>query len=217
MCNLYNHTTSQEAMRQLFQGVTFHDRAGNLPVQLEIYPDYLAPIIRNAPEGLELVKSRWGLPTPPTFLVGKKTDRGVTNVRNTASPHWRKWLVPAYRCLVPFNRFAEPDTVNGGNAWFALPDDRLAFFAGVHVPQWSSVRKIKDGATTDDLFAFLTCEPNAEVRAVHPKAMPVILATREEWDVWMTRPWLEAAQYQRPLADGLLQVVDGETPFRLGQ
>ena len=49
MCNLYNQTTAQEARRQLFQGIAFHDRAGNLPEQPEIYPDYLAPIIRNAP------------------------------------------------------------------------------------------------------------------------------------------------------------------------
>jgi hypothetical protein len=31
----------------------------------------------------------------------------------------------------------------------------------------------------------LTCEPNAEVSKVHPKAMPVILTTTEEHDVWM--------------------------------
>ena len=30
------------------------------------------------------------------------------------------------------------------------------------------------------LFAFLTCEPNAVVALVHPKAMPVILTTPEE-------------------------------------
>ncbi|AIQ89598.1 protein of unassigned function [Methylobacterium oryzae CBMB20] len=33
----------------------------------------------------------------------------------------------------------------------------------------------------EDLFAFLTIEPNAEVGAVHPKAMPVILTKPEGW------------------------------------
>ena len=31
----------------------------------------------------------------------------VTNIRNTASPHWRGWLKPETRCLVPLNSFAE--------------------------------------------------------------------------------------------------------------
>jgi putative SOS response-associated peptidase YedK len=204
MCNLYRLTTTQEAMRQLFQDIGLLDRAGNLPEVLDIYPDYPAPIIRNAPEGPELVKARWGLPTPRHFLVGKKTDRGVTNVRNTGSPHWRPWLGPAFRCLVPFNRFAEPDSVNGGNVWFALPEDRLAFFAGVQVPGWTSVRKLKDGQTTDDLFGFLTCDPNEEVRQIHPKAMPVILTTPDAWRHWLTAPWSEVSSLQRPLPDGSL-------------
>ena len=39
------------------------------------------------------------------------------------------------------------------------------------------MRKVKEGETTNDLFGFLTTEPNAEVGAVHPKAMPVILTS----------------------------------------
>ena len=31
----------------------------------------------------------------------------VTNIRNTSSPHWRGWLKPENRGLVPFNSFAE--------------------------------------------------------------------------------------------------------------
>jgi putative SOS response-associated peptidase YedK len=30
--------------------------------------------------------------------------------------------------------------------------------------------------------------PNAEVGTMHPKAMPVILQTSEDFDVWMTAP-----------------------------
>jgi putative SOS response-associated peptidase YedK len=29
------------------------------------------------------------------------------NIRNTSSPHWRGWLKPESRCLVPVNSFAE--------------------------------------------------------------------------------------------------------------
>jgi putative SOS response-associated peptidase YedK len=205
VCNLYSLTRAQDAMRQLFAGLDYEDRLGNLAPLPEVYPDYSAPILRNAGTGLEMVMARWGLPTPPQFLVGKKTDRGVTNIRNTGSPHWRRWLGVAHRCLVPFTTFAEPNSNEGGNVWFTFEDDRPAFFAGLQVPGWMSVRKLKDGETTDDLFAFLTTDPNAEVRAVHPKAMPVILTDPDDWRTWLTAPWGDAKLLQRPLPDQALR------------
>lgn len=205
MCNLYSQTTSQEAMRQLFAPLEIMDHLGNLGPLPEIYPDYRAPIVRNGPAGFEMVMARWGMPTPPQFLAGRKTDRGVTNIRNTKSPHWRRWLGPANRCLVPMNIFAEPNTMQGGNAWFAVADGRPAFFAGLHVPGWTSTRKLKDGPTTDDLFGFLTTDPNAEVAAVHPKAMPAILTEPADWALWLAAPWPDAASLQRALPDGALQ------------
>ena len=167
---------SQEAMRRLFDGLV--DRAGNMPPLPGIYPDYSAPIIRNGAEGRELVMARWGMPTPPQYLAGKKVDRGVTNIRQTTSSHWRAWLGPEHRCLVPFTSFAENETLPDGSrppVWFAFDESRpLAFFAGIWAT-WTSVRKVKEGPVRADLFGFLTSAPNAEVGAIHPKAMPVIL------------------------------------------
>ncbi len=105
---------------------------------------------------------------------------------------------------MPLTAFVEPNPA-GGNAWFDLPDDVPAVFAGIHVPGWTSTRMLKDGPTTNDFFAFLTTEPNAEVGAVHPKAMPVILVDPADWKAWLTAPWPEAASMQQTLGDGVLK------------
>lgn len=69
------------------------------------------------------------------------------------------------------------------------------------------MRKLKEGEVTADLFAFLTCEPNAGVGALHPKAVPVALTTEEEIETWTTAPAEEALKLQRPLPDGSLKIV----------
>ena len=81
---------------------------------------------------------------------------------------------------MPFTSFREFNREAGGDIWFALGEERtLASFAGLWTT-WTSVRKVRDGEVTADLFGFLTTNPNAEVGAIHPKAMPVILTAAEQ-------------------------------------
>jgi putative SOS response-associated peptidase YedK len=208
LCNLYSLTKGQQAIRELSRAMA--DRTGNMPPLPGIFPDYAAPIVRNQPEGRELTMARWGMPSPVFALKGRNSDPGVTNVRNVSSRHWRRWLGVEHRCVVPFTSFAENELLPDGSrppVWFALGATRpLAFFAGIWT-RWASVRKVKEGETTNDLFAFLTTEPKQVVGAIHPKAMPAILTTREEIDVWMSASAEEALKLQRPLADDALMIV----------
>jgi putative SOS response-associated peptidase YedK len=88
----------------------------------------------------------------------------VTNIRNTSSPHWRGWLKPENRCLVPANSFAEyapepnPETKKRDVVWFALNEDRpLTCFAGI----WTEFKgdrgtKSKPIPGPHNVYGFLT-------------------------------------------------------------
>jgi putative SOS response-associated peptidase YedK len=133
MCNLYSMTRNQDAIRRLFK--VAKDSAGNLPASPSIFPDSVAPVVRNADGGRELLTMRWGFPAPP------KGNQLVTNVCNVSSQFWRAWMKPEQRCLVPVTSFSEyapepnPATGKKDIVWFSLDDSRPLFaFAGLWRP-----------------------------------------------------------------------------------
>lgn len=233
MCNLYEMMKVRAETAAVVRAM--RDRNNNQPPMPEVYPNYAAPIVTRTADGSRQMQDAvWGMPSSKKALfdaaskradklrskgqdvdfdqlLRMEPDKGTTNVRNTSSPHWKPWLGPGHRCLVPFTAFSEPDQVGRTlrPIWFSLSEERpLAFFAGIWKPAHSCVRKIKDGEVTCDVYGFLTTEANAEVGAYHDKAMPVILTSEAERDLWLSdAPWRDVAHLQRPLPDGALKTV----------
>lgn len=211
MCNLYSIKTSASEIKMRLKP-TF-DFTNGASFDEKIYPDYPAPVVRNNLDGTELAICRWGMPTPPVYVKGD-VDKGITNVRNTSSRHWKRWLTVANRCLVPATSFSEygqephPETGKKPLHWFAIDESKpLFFFAGIWT-EWIGIRKPSEGQQNHTLFGLLTSEPNEIVSPIHPKAMPVILTEPEDLDMWMTAPWEIAKELQRPLSDKKLIMVE---------
>src|ERR1700759_1219127 len=155
MCNLYSVTVGPQPIRDVARAM--RDTTANWPPLPGIFPDYRAPIVRNAPDGVrELAMARWGMPSsqfalmestkkraakleakgkPVDFkeLLRLEPDAGTTNIRNTASKHWQRWLGRESRCVVPFTSFSENEVLPSGArppVWFARDERRpLMFFA----------------------------------------------------------------------------------------
>ena len=84
MCNLYSVTKGQAAIIAATRAM--RDVTGNLPPLLGVFPDYKAPIVRNAPDGVrELAMARWGMPCPPQF-GGAAIEYADTKPKKT--PTW---------------------------------------------------------------------------------------------------------------------------------
>jgi putative SOS response-associated peptidase YedK len=70
MCNLYSLTKGQAAIRDWFR--TSNNRTGNLPLFPGIFPDQMAPIVRNGADGeRELVMARWSDSPQPAIVSAR--------------------------------------------------------------------------------------------------------------------------------------------------
>ena len=200
MCNLYTMTASVDEVRRVF-GAFEGDRT-NLPTYDEIYPGRPAPVLRRGGQGLMMETMTWGFPGPAAAK-----GRPVTNIRNLESPFWRSALNNVeQRCIVPVTRFcewaAQPDAVTKRKAkvWFGLhpaeEEEPLFAFAGLWRP-----------GEGGPYMAFLTCDANALVGAVHPKAMPVMLRAADAL-TWLDHPRESACALAQPFADADMRIIN---------
>ena len=199
MCNLYSMTATVDEMRRMFG--PFEGDTANVPPYDEIYPGYTAPVLRRNEGGaLRLDMMKWGFPGPEAA-----GSRPVTNVRNLNSPFWRNALGdPKRRCIVPVTRFCEwtaqpdPATQRKAKVWFGLSDELHPLFA------FAGIWRPGEGGP---YMAFLTCEPNQIVGAVHPKAMPVMLRPGGDVQRWLGSERADACALAMPFPDTAMRQV----------
>lgn len=194
MCNLYSMTATVDELRRIFGG--FEGDRSNLPPFDEIYPGYQAPVLRRTETGnLKLEMMKWGFPGPQSA-----GSRPVTNVRNLNSPFWRNALnEPNRRCIVPVTSFCEWTGEAGSKqkVWFGLCEEESPLFA------FAGLWRPGEGGP---IMAFLTCEANATVGAVHLKAMPVMLRP-DDVGRWLDTPRADACALAVPFADTAMRRV----------
>ena len=199
MCNLYSMTATVDEMRRLFG--PFGGDTANLPPFDEIYPGKPAPVLRrDSDSGLALDMMTWGFPGPAAAK-----GRPVTNVRNLDSPFWRSAIAnPERRCIVPVTRFCEWTGEAGSKRkiWFGLRADAEPLFAFAGI--WRPGAK-EDGG--ERFMAFLTCDANATVGAVHPKAMPVMLRP-QDIGRWLDGEREQACALAVPFEDADMQILE---------
>src|SRR4051812_35509902 len=186
-------TATVDEMRRVFG--PFRGDTTNLPPFGDIYPGKAAPVLRRENGELALDVMTWGFPGPQAA-----GGSPVTNVRNLSSPFWRSALKdPSRRCLVPVTKFCEwtaapdPLTKRKAKVWFGHDEQPVFAFTGIWRPG-------DDGGA---FMAFLTCQPNATVGAVHPKAMPVMLDPAD-YDRWLDKDHENACELAVPFADEAL-------------
>jgi len=76
MCNLYSITTNQAAIAALFRVLNQH--VGNLPPMPGVFPDYPAPVVRNAGD------QRSGLKRPSRALLNPRSRAKAVVVSKTS-------------------------------------------------------------------------------------------------------------------------------------
>jgi hypothetical protein len=89
VCNLYSLTKGQQAIRDMARAI--RDLTGNLPLFPNVFPDYTAPIVRNAPTACASCQRRAGacrhrhsrLRTDPTLVLSSPVPiTGTADVRS---------------------------------------------------------------------------------------------------------------------------------------
>lgn len=200
MCNRARYSGEPET---LFGSVAelFEER----PRDNRFNPVELRPKSRNYVIREQDGKRAWDVMT--WDVLGGQAAYPMTNVRNLKLPQWRRLAEkPENRCIIPLTEFAEftpqkHDLGDGkpplkGEMWFSVVDQPTFAVAGFWQP-----------TATGPGFTMVTCDANALVEPIHPKAMITILEP-DQVDLWLRGAYNDVTKLQRPY-DPLKMTVRG--------
>ena len=205
MCNRARLDHEPETLREKFGASWGPTGIWNTPT-VELVPRKRAPVVRSEATQRIIDLMQWD-------VLGGLAAWPMTNVRQLGLPQWRRLAEkPENRCLVPLTEFCEWELEGTGlNAkgkpikgemWFQVTDQPLFAVAGF----WQNTAKGHG-------FTMVTCDPNAKVAPIHPKAMITILHP-DDWDTWLHGSYDDAVALQRPYPAELMTVRGPVFPTR---
>jgi putative SOS response-associated peptidase YedK len=206
MCNLYSMTRNREAILRLFR--VCHNRTAAYEPRDAIFPSYQAPVVRKAPDGeRELAVLNWGF----VLLQKDRAPKRVTNIRDDKAQ--TKFWKPSFeqrRCLVPASSYCEPKarSLQRGTGFSINGDDARPVFAfpGVWTRYKGPLKKNGD-TVEQEVFAFMTTEPNALTASINHERMPVLLTDPTDFETWLTGSTEEAFKLARSYAADQMRIV----------
>ena len=207
MCNRARLTAEPETLFTRFGASWAADALRPNTDPQELFPRAKAYVLRRESGRTVLDVMAWD-------VLGGAAPWPMTNVRNLGLTQWRALAGDlGKRCLVPLTEFcewsAQTHDVGGGKPikgemWFAVTDQPVFAVAGF----WQRTAK---GAG----FTMVTCDPNALVAPIHPKAMITILDDADH-QRWLTGSYEEVVALQRPYAAERMTVRGPVFPTRKG-
>ncbi|MET3726031.1 SOS response-associated peptidase family protein [Sphingomonas trueperi] len=146
-------------------------------------------------------------------VLGGQAAYPMTNVRNLKLRQWRRLAEkPENRCIIPLTEFCEftpekHDLGDGkpplkGEMWFSVVDQPTFAVAGF----WQHT-------AIGPSFTMVTCDANALVDPIHPKAMITILEPSDV-DRWLSGSYEDIVDLQRPYDASRMTVAGPVFPTR---
>lgn len=186
MCNLYKNRATAAEMARVF--AVDVPAGSNAPE--EVYPTFPGMVIRQQGGQRVAQQMSWGFPLRLKTMKPTSKPKPVNNARDDKllTPFWKRWFVGTeYRCLIPFNEFAEAEGPKGKmtRTWISVRDRPLAAWAGLWRPsdEWG------------DVYTGVMVDATKELCDIHDR-MPVILRP-EDHATWLNAPAEEAMRLLR--------------------
>jgi putative SOS response-associated peptidase YedK len=145
------------------------------------------------------------------LLQKDKAPKRVTNIRDdkAQSNFWRASFEQR-RCLVPASSYCEPKGEKPATwHWFAIDGDdaRPVFaFPGVWTRYKGPLKKNGD-TVEQEVFAFMTTEPNELTASINHERMPVLLTDPADFETWLSGSTEDAFKLARSYAADQMRIV----------